>query len=380
MKYRELGRTKLKVSEIALGCEGFQDKSQSETNALLSYAIENGVNFMDMYSPNPTMHLHIAEAIRNHPDFLIQAHLCTVWRNGQYQVTRNLKEVIKGFEDYFTHFGVFYFPIGMIHYVDNLPLWEKIKKEGILAYAKECKKKGKIGHIGISSHNPEVALAASECEDIDVIMFSVNPCYDLMPATENVDDLFDLSKYQNGFLNLDPKREAVYEECARRGVGIDVMKAYGGGELLRASGPAGVALTPTECIAYALDRPAVAAIMVGAHSLEEIKDALAYEKASEQERDYARALKSFPRISWKGKCMYCGHCAPCPKGISVADVTKFLNLAKAEGETRETVQSHYDALPHHAGECIQCGACNSRCPFAVDAMKNMLEAKEIFGK
>ena len=73
------------------------------------------------------------------------------------------------------------------------------------------------------------------------------------------------------------------------------------------------------------------------------------------------------------------HCAPCPKGIDVANVTKFLNLAKAQGEVPETVREHYAALKAHAGDCIACGACAKRCPFAVDPVANMKEAKEVFG-
>ena len=60
--------------------------------------------------------------------------------------------------------------------------------------------------------------------------------------------------------------------------------------------------------------------------------------------------------------MYCGHCAPCPKGIDVAVVTKFLNLCRAQGSVPETVREHYALLPHRAAECIACGACAGECP------------------
>lgn len=83
--------------------------------------------------------------------------------------------------------------------------------------------------------------------------------------------------------------------------------------------------------------------------------------------------------------MYCSHCAPCPMGISVADVTRFLHLAKAQGAEEdhnaipETVREHYKVLPHHAGECIACGSCETRCPFSVSIIENMKQAAEIFG-
>lgn len=140
-----------------------------------------------------------------------------------------------------------------------------------------------------------------------------------------------------------------------------------------------MALTVDQCIAYALDRPGVACVFAGAHSIEEIQASLDYANATPAQRDYAEALASFPRISWKGHCMYCGHCAPCPAGINVAEVTRLLNLALAQGNLPETVREHYAALPHKAGECLKCGECEKRCPFEVRARKNMAKAKEIFG-
>ncbi|MCD8161896.1 MAG: 4Fe-4S dicluster domain-containing protein [Synergistaceae bacterium] len=77
--------------------------------------------------------------------------------------------------------------------------------------------------------------------------------------------------------------------------------------------------------------------------------------------------------------MYCGHCAPCPAGIDVAAVTKFLCLAKAQGAVPETVREHYAALPHKAQDCLECGACESRCPFGVPVIENMRQAKAVFG-
>ncbi|MBQ8933862.1 MAG: 4Fe-4S dicluster domain-containing protein [Lachnospiraceae bacterium] len=129
----------------------------------------------------------------------------------------------------------------------------------------------------------------------------------------------------------------------------------------------------------ALSRPAVAVVLAGARSVEQLEESAAYCEASDEEKDYAAAFASFPRVSWQGHCMYCSHCEPCPKYIDIADVTKFLNLTKAQGKLPETVREHYAVLEHHAGECIQCGTCETRCPFGVKIRENMLEAKEVFG-
>ena len=274
-----------------------------------------------------------------------------------------------------------YADVGMIHYVDAMSDWETVVKNGILDYALELKAAGTVRSVGLSSHNPEVALAAVNTGKIDVLMFSVNPCYDLQPAGEDVEELWAPKNYAAPLLNMDPERQELYETCQRLGVGVTVMKAFGGGDLLSGDlSPAGKALTAWQCLQYALDRPGVACVMSGARSLEDLERSIAFEEAPEAERDYASALAALPKISWRGRGMYCGHCAPCPKGIRVADVTKFLNLAQAQESVPETVREHYAALPHGAGECAACGACETRCPFAVPIMENMRRAAELFGR
>lgn len=381
MIYRELGKTGLMVSEIGMGCEGFSGKSAAFTEEMFALAWKHGVNCMDLYSPNPDLQRHIGKAIHaRRNEFVLQAHLCTEWKNGQYQATRNLADVKTAFETQLKNLDTDYLDIGMIHYVDSMKTWEVIKNNGILQYALDLKAQGSIHHIGMSSHNPEVALEAVKSGVIEVLMFSINPCYDLLPADEDVEKLWADESYEKPLYNLEPKREELYETCQRLGVGITVMKAFGGGDLLSDDSPAGKAMSAAQCIHYALTRPAVATVLAGVHSQKQLQEAIDYEYATAESKDYAAVFATFPKISWKGHCMYCGHCAPCPKGIEIASVTKFLNLCKAQGDLPETVQQHYLALAAHAGDCIECGACERRCPFAVEIIENMRAAKAVFGK
>lgn len=382
MQYRDLGNTGLKVSEIGMGCEGFAEDNCKNTMRLFDAAKQQGINYFDLYTSDPKVRAAVGQALAGQRDkFIIQSHICSVWKDGQYKRTRNIQEVKEGFSEMMTLLNTDYIDAGMIHYVDSLSDWQEIVTGEVLPYVLELKKTGAIRHIGLSSHNPQVALEAVKSGHIEVLMFSVNPCYDLQPASEDVEDLWRDENYAKPLINMDPQRQRLYEICQERGVGITVMKAFGGGDLLDASlSPAGKALTVNQCLHYALTRPAVATVLAGAHSVEQLMESLAYENASEEEKDYAMAFASFPNISWRGHCMYCSHCAPCPKQIDVASVTKFLNLAKAQKTVPETVREHYGLLPHHAGECIQCGACETRCPFEVSIMENMKEAAAVFGK
>lgn len=381
MEYRELGRTGIKVSVIALGCEGFVANEGVLTEQLLNAAEQGGINCIDLYAPQPEMRSRLGKWLRGRRGkFVLQAHLCTVWQEGQYKRTREIGEVKANFEDLLTRLATDYIDIGMIHYVDSLEDWEAVAGGPVMAYAREMQAQGKIRYIGLSSHNPAAAMQAVQSGLIDVLMFSVNPCYDLQPANEDCYALWDGKNYDRQLVNMDPEREALYETCSRLGVAITVMKAFGGGDLLDEElSPAGKALTVNQCLHYALTRPGVAAVMSGAHTVDELEKCLEYITAADVEKDYAAAFAALPKISWEGHCMYCGHCAPCPQGIDVAAVTKFLNLTKAQNSVPETVREHYAALRHHAGECVKCGACEKRCPFKVTVIQNMQEAVKVFG-
>lgn len=382
MNYRGLGNTGLKVSEIGMGCEGFAEDECRNTMRMFDAAEKMGINYFDLYTSNPQVRVSVGEALKGRRDkFIIQSHICSVWQDGQYKRTRKIQDVKDGMAEMIKLLQTDYIDIGMIHYCDSLADWKEIAQGPVLQYAIELKKAGTIGHIGLSSHNPQVALEAVKSGYIEVLMFSVNPCYDLQPAGEDVEELWKPDNYSSHLVNMDPERQELYETCQRLGVGITVMKAFGGGDLLDEKlSPAGKALTVNQCLHYALTRPAVATVLAGAHTVEQMIKSVAYEEAAEEEKDYAMAFASFPNISWEGHCMYCSHCAPCPKHIDVASVTRFLNLARAQGTVPETVREHYEVLAHHGGECIQCGACETRCPFHVPIMENMKEAKAVFGK
>ena len=77
MKYREIKRCgSLKVSEIALGREGFMNKSSEEFRAMIDRALELGINFIDMYTPNPVFRDNLGAALAGRRDaFVLQGHI-----------------------------------------------------------------------------------------------------------------------------------------------------------------------------------------------------------------------------------------------------------------------------------------------------------------
>ena len=88
-------------------------------------------------------------------------------------------------------------------------------------------------------------------------------------------------------------------------------------------------------------------------------------------------MSDYEKIMSGGICVYCNHCQPCPKGLNVGMINKYYDLALAGDEM---AKGHYDKLEVKAGECIQCGHCESRCPFHVKQETRMQEIRRYFGE
>ena len=380
MRYRELGRTGLQVSEIGLGAEWLERHNQEEVTAVIQRCKSYGINILDCWMSNPEVRTKIGNAIQGHREkWIIQGHFGSTWQEGQYVRTREMAKVQEAFQDLLARLQTDYIDLGMIHFVDSEQEFRQVMEGEFLAYVKGQKERGVIRHIGMSTHNPQVAKLAALSGEIEMLLFSVNPAFDLLPPSENLDDYFAES-YGEGLGGIDPVREELYKLCEQRGVGLTVMKGYAGGRLFDArTSPFGVALTPVQCIHYALTRPAVASVLVGYDTPEHVDAAVAYETATEEERDYASVLAKAPHHAYGGQCTYCGHCVPCPAGIDIAMVNKLYDLATMQPEVPATVKAHYGALSATAADCIACGGCETRCPFGVPVVERMEKAKALFG-
>lgn len=381
IKQIKLGRTNIICGEIGLGCEGFCKMSIEECKKVIDLGIENGANFIDLYASNPVTRSNIGKAIFGKRDKVyIQGHLCTKWENEQYARTRNLEEAKKSFSDLLARLQTNYIDVGMIHYIDEEKDFNEVFNGEIIKYALSLKEQGFIKYLGVSSHNPIVAKKMAQTGLIDVIMFSVNPCYDLLPPSEDCDLLFDAKSYEINKEYFDKDRIDFYEYCGKEDIAITVMKAFAGGDLLSDElSPFKKAMTPIQCMAYPFTKPGVKVVLSGFHTLEQFQKDLEYQNASNEDKDFSAVLKNCERYNFNGHCVYCGHCAPCVKSIDIATVNKYLDLCIAQNEVPETVLNHYQLLNHKASECIKCGQCSKRCPFGVDIVKKMEHAVKLFG-
>ncbi len=380
MNYRKLGKTNIMVSEIGFGGEWLERHPYEQSVELIKYASSKGINIIDCWMADPKSRSIIGDAVKgNRENWYIQGHIGSTWKDGQYHRTRDMKYVIPSFNDLLEMLQTEYVDVGMIHFVDSEDEWDQIQNSDFLKYIFEQKEKGTVKHIGMSSHNPKVAIKAALTDYIEMILFSINPAFDMLPPSEDINTLF-ADKFDETLKGIDPERALFYKTCEENNVGITVMKGYAGGRLFDASrSPFGTALTPVQCIHYALTRPAAASIVCGYDTKEQIDEALLYETAAEEEKNYASVIAHAPLHSYKGQCTYCGHCKPCPVNIDIAMVHKYYDLAVMQDTVPDSIKSHYQLLKHHASECIGCKACESRCPFEVAISERMIKSATLFG-
>lgn len=378
MQYRKLGNTGLEVSEIGFGGE-WMDKSLEETRAVVDACEAAGINILDCWMADPARRSNLGDALEGRRDkWIIQGHIGSTWQDGQYVRTRDMDQVKPAFEDLLKRFHTDYMDIGMIHFVDKTDEYRQIMDGPFMEYVRALLAAGTICHIGLSTHNPDVAKLAAAEPAIEVVMFSLNPAFDMLPASDDINDLFGDYSAATGGINAD--RAELYALCEQTDTGLTVMKPYAGGRLLAAdTSPFGVALTAAQCIHYALTRPAVASVMAGFSSPEHVADAVSYEGATPDERDYASVLAGAPSHAYFGQCTYCGHCAPCAVGIDIATVNKYYDLAVMQDAVPDSLREHYRALDATAADCTACRACEERCPFGVKIADKMERAAALFG-
>ena len=329
MQYRRLGKTGLMVSEIGFGAEWMERHTAEECAAVLKRAEELGINILDCWMSEPNVRTSLGQALAGRRErWYIRGHIGSTWQDGQYVRDRDVGKCKEAFEDLLARLQTDYVDLGMIHFIDTEKDWDLSMNGPYIQYVEELKESGKVRHIGMSTHNPAMARRAVESGFVEMLMFSINPAFDLLPPTDNIDDYF-ADEYQAGLGGINPQRAELYKLCEQNDVGLTVMKPYAGGRLFDAGrSPFGVALTPVQCLHYCLTRPAVAAVMAGYDTPEHVEQAVAYETATNEEKNYADVLAHAPRHTFgQGECTYCGHCKPCPVNIDIAMVNKYYDLA-----------------------------------------------------
>lgn len=364
MEYRKLPRGEERIGTLGLGTGSLYTAPPAEIEAVVSRALDNGINFFDLCGGGGSVYAPFGRAIRGRRQQLyFQLHFGAVYdEQGEYGWSRDLDEIRRTFDREMEQLGTDYVDFGFLHCVDEDSDWEDLQRNGIYDFVLSLHAQGVLRHVGFSSHSPSVANKLLDTGKMDMMMFSINPAYDF----EKGDELG---------IGSTAERAALFRRCEAEGVGISVMKPFHGGQLLSAeTSPFRRALTRAQCLQYCLDRPAVLTAVPGVRGLADLDELLHFPQATAEQRDYS-AIAAFTPAEAAGNCVYCNHCRPCPAGIDIGMVNKYYDLALAGDKM---AASHYSKLAVKASACLQCGHCDSRCPFGVPQQERMASIAAYF--
>ncbi|XBX05915.1 aldo/keto reductase [Enterocloster clostridioformis] len=363
MEYRRLPKGTEQISVLGFGGSSIHQAGEKEGVDTITAAMEHGINYFDMAVSEAVAFDYYRTAFAGNRNWVyLQMHFGADYSSGKYGWTTDLNRIKRGMDWLLDKLNTDYIDFGFIHCIDELSDLKNYINSGALEHIQNLKAQGVARHIGLSSHTPEIVNRLLDMGVLDVVMFSINPAYD-----------YRHGDYAIGGVD---ERLKLYQRCQKEQVGITVMKPFGGGQLLcGALSPFKRALTEIQCIQYALDKPGVLNVLPGYRSRSDLDRALAYLDAAPEERDYS-ALGSFAPAEAEGKCVYCSHCHPCPKGLDIALINKYYDLAKI-GDS--LAADHYRKLELHADDCIHCGHCDKRCPFHAKQGERMDEIAKYFG-
>jgi len=241
-------------------------------------------------------------------------------------------------EESFQRLGVDYIDLLQFHGVSKPEGFEAVTApNGPLDAARRLRDEGRIGHIGVTSHNLDVAL-------------------DLVRS-----DLFETLMFPFNFITREPAEELI-PLCREHDVGFIAMKPMGGGLLENAT------------VAFKWLRQFSDVVpLVGIQSFDEIDEiAAVMEGPAELSPEEKAKIERIREELGTRFCRSCEYCQPCSAGIRISSVMRLRSAAK-----RFPADRFYGAATQEmvaqVEECIDCGKCEERCPYELEIRQTLRE-------
>lgn len=308
MRYRTVPRTGDEVGIIGMGTSSNGASGVEETVRTVRMALDAGVNYFDLAAGDSVAFEAFGEALkRRRGEAILQMHFGADYSTGAYGRVYGLDNVKRSVAWQMDRIGTDYIDYGFIHCIDSIGDLEEEWDGGIVDHILKLKEEGTVRHVGLSTHTPAVAMRALDSGIVDMVMFSINPAY-------------DYQKEDFAYGEVD-ERSALYRRYQSEGVGISVMKAFGGGQLTDAKlSPFGRALSVPQCIQYALDKPGVVTVLPGVRNRDDLRSVLTYLDAPVGERDYSE-IGSFAPPEAEGSACTATTADPAPSDWTSASST-----------------------------------------------------------
>ncbi len=319
MDFVTLGSTNIKVNKNGFGALPIQRISKEDAVYLVKKAYDAGITFFDTARFYTDSEEKLGAAFKDMRDKIYLA---------SKTMATTVEDFWKDLEISLTNLQTDYIDIYQFHNPSFCP--KPNDGSGLYEAMLEAKAQGKIRHIGITNHRVAVAEEAIASGLYETLQFPF--CY---LSTE--------------------KEFALVEACKKANIGFIAMKALSGG------------LITNSKVAYAFQSQFDNVLPIwGIQKETELDEFISYidnppvmteEIASYIEKEVKELSGEF--------CRGCGYCMPCPVGIEInncARMSLLLRRSPSELQLNEVGQAKMKKIE----DCINCGACKSKCPYGLD--------------
>ncbi len=335
MNYITLGTTGLKISRLGFGGIPIQRVDSDTTKKLVKSMVEKGINYIDTARGYTVSESYLGEALEGVRDKFVLA---------TKSMSRTKTDMAKDIDISLHNLRTNYIDLYQVHNPSISQLEMVTSEGGALEALLEAKADGKIGHIGVTAHSIEVFAKALSFDWVETIMFPYNI--------------------------VETQGEELIHACTEKNIGFIAMKPLAGGAIEDA----------TLALRFITANPDVSVVIPGMYNLSEVEQNLA---ACENTTPFSQTeLDEMARIREQlgnNFCRRCNYCAPCTVGINIPSVFLFQGYLDRYG-LETWARDRYESMAIKASNCIECGDCETRCPYHLPIREMLKNAAIKFGK
>ena len=335
MEYRVLGKTGLNISRVGLGGIPIQRIDAEGTKQLVHQLMDAGVNYIDTARGYTVSEQYLGYALESIRDKFVLA---------TKSMARTKEAMAKDIDISLGNLKTDYIDLYQVHNPNMAQLEQVLAQGGALEALLEAKEQGKIGHIGLTAHSVEVFEKALELPWVETIMFPYNI--------------------------VETQGEALIKKCAEKKIGFVDMKPLAGGAIEDAA----------LAMRFLVSNPDVTVVIPGMADPKEVEVNLsAAENTAPLSADELEKVAQVRQTLGTQFCRRCNYCAPCTVGINIPSVFLFQGYLDRYG-LADWAKDRYGAMAVKASACVQCGACEPRCPYGLPIRQMLKEAAAKFGE
>jgi hypothetical protein len=346
--------------------DGKQRVDREKAVAMIRYAIDNGVNYLDssyVYHNGESEEV-IGMALRD--GYRKRVHIAT---KVPPRILGDRDEMKRIIETQLTRLGTDYIDCYLIHHIDK-GNWERVLELRMIEMFEQFKAEGLIGAICFSYHGQ-------------------------LPTFREIVNAYPWAMCQVQHNFLDEKREVTLEGIRlahEKGMAFVVMEPLRGGGL--ASAPSEVQAlydafptkrNPVEwAFRFVYDIPEVSCILSGVTTMDQLKEDIEIfaeahpNSMTDDERLLLQNAKAVYDRKTKVGCTGCEYCMPCPNKVPISRIFGIYNRAYMFDQL-DAAKRDYERTSQRSGsalQCVECGICQSHCPQGISIIEELKKAHE----